>query len=249
MQVAQYTTRSTTHTSYTLHSTLHTVPHTHIHTHTSYTLHNSLHAVPHTHQLHTTNPPVFCSRSFVNFVSFSNRQRLFPLKNCKFFCLVPAVKKEMNTCRTFILISSFRSFRCLTGTHSSPVDLWQFGSSVADPLSFAFMTFLEIIFELFEVSHASQINIRRFCKHSSSSVSHSLNTHDVSGEIEVFFVPLEPHTHKIYKATNYMEVQSSFRSYNPLHFYVNSLFIYKVLSIYHFPQSTVHYTLFLNGRI
>jgi hypothetical protein len=90
---------------------------------------------------------------------------------------------------------------------------------VADHLSSILKTFLEIIFELSEVPYASQTDIRRFCKHSSSSVSHSLNTHDVSGESEaLFLVTLEPQTHKIYKADNYMEVQFFLRSCNPLPF-------------------------------
>jgi len=71
------------------------------------------------------------------------------------------------------------------------------------------MTFLEINFELSEVSHASQ---RLFCKHSSSYVSHSLNTHDVSGESEALISSFEPQIHKIYKASIYMEVQFLFRT-------------------------------------
>jgi len=73
-------------------------------------------------------------------------------------------------------------------------------------------------------------------------------------KVRRYLVHLEPHTHKIYKASNYMEVQFFFRRKNPLPiypllFYANRLFIYKILRIYHFSQSTVHYTLFLNDQI
>lgn len=49
------------------------------------------------------------------------------------------------------------------------------------------MTFLDIIFELSEVLNASQTDIKLSCKHSSSFVSHSPKTNDVSGESEALF--------------------------------------------------------------